>query len=400
VGAKAGYPPDKKYLTFMNINTILQSIVTLSPGITMIAITGGPCGGKTTGLARIAEVLTDKGYKVLVVPEAATKLMTGGVQPWEVSSTEFQKQILLDILLQEQRFMEAAEIYHCLGRKVVILCDRGTMDGQAYVSEEEFTNMVKDLGLSLHGICNRRYHAVMHLRTAALGAEAFYTLENNATRKETIEEARAIDQRTLEAWLRHHHPRVIDNGTGFEEKIDRLVAEVLAVLGDPIPIERERRFLIEPISEEMIPEKVSSSDIIQDYLFSDESKACRIRKRQIGSGASYFYTEKGPLPPGTATHPGERLETERMISRQDYAEHLDFKDPSFEMVMKRRLCFFYENQFIEIDLVRAPEKHRRLALMEIEQTDLQKELILPPFIKVLREVTEEREWSNRELARR
>ena len=41
-------------------------------------MTGGPCAGKTTGLAEINSDLTQLGYKVLAVPEAATLFGNGG----------------------------------------------------------------------------------------------------------------------------------------------------------------------------------------------------------------------------------------------------------------------------------------------------------------------------------
>ncbi len=46
--------------------------------ITRICLTGGPCAGKTTALATMAEQLTVSGFKVLLVPEAATMMMAGG----------------------------------------------------------------------------------------------------------------------------------------------------------------------------------------------------------------------------------------------------------------------------------------------------------------------------------
>ena len=46
--------------------------------VTRILLTGGPCAGKTTALASISQDLTQLGYKVLVVPEAATLIGTGG----------------------------------------------------------------------------------------------------------------------------------------------------------------------------------------------------------------------------------------------------------------------------------------------------------------------------------
>ena len=46
--------------------------------ITRICVTGGPCAGKTTALATLQLHLKQIGYRVLVVPEAATILMIGG----------------------------------------------------------------------------------------------------------------------------------------------------------------------------------------------------------------------------------------------------------------------------------------------------------------------------------
>jgi len=46
--------------------------------VTRVLLTGGPCAGKTTALAAISQDLTQLGYKVLVVPEAATLIMQGG----------------------------------------------------------------------------------------------------------------------------------------------------------------------------------------------------------------------------------------------------------------------------------------------------------------------------------
>lgn len=54
--------------------------------VTRILLTGGPCAGKTTALAQISQDLTQLGYKVLVVPEAATLIMKGGAM---IISTAF-----------------------------------------------------------------------------------------------------------------------------------------------------------------------------------------------------------------------------------------------------------------------------------------------------------------------
>jgi CYTH domain-containing protein/thymidylate kinase len=378
-----------------NITTALQSIADIGENIHIIAITGGPCAGKTTGLVLLEQMLKDRGYKVIVSPESATKLIMAGFCPWEVDRTLFQKQLILDTVMQEERFITAARAYRDMGHKVVILCDRGVIDGQAYTSgSEEFEGMVKDLGLSINSICNNRYHAVIHLRTAALGAEEFYTLSNNGARTETPEEARMFDQKILEAWQRHHHPRVVDNSTDFDGKIDRLFAEVCTVLGDPEPIEVEQKFLIEPYNLESIPVHVMVSKIVQDYLISPfEGEERRVRSRSDDGGTSYFYTVKRKIRPGV------RTEIERVIDKEEYERLLGLKDQNFQTIKKHRACFFFQGQFIEIDTFDSPESHLNLCLMEIEQSMVQRELVLPPFLKVVKEVTDDEEYSNRFIAR-
>ena len=56
--------------------------------VTRILLTGGPCAGKTTALASISQDLTQLGYKVLVVPEAATIFMKGGAMIVSSNFTE------------------------------------------------------------------------------------------------------------------------------------------------------------------------------------------------------------------------------------------------------------------------------------------------------------------------
>jgi hypothetical protein len=74
-------------------------------------------------------------------------------------------------------------------------------------------------GSSTTKLRDRRYEAVIHLVTAANGAEKFYSLtqaEDPTTgaataRHESIEEAIQIDEKTRRAWEGHRHLYVVDN---------------------------------------------------------------------------------------------------------------------------------------------------------------------------------------------
>lgn len=58
-----------------------------------LVLTGGPCGGKTTGQARLSTFFENLGWKVYRVPETATVLLGGGVNFAELpdyAQIEFQ----------------------------------------------------------------------------------------------------------------------------------------------------------------------------------------------------------------------------------------------------------------------------------------------------------------------
>ena len=68
------------------------------------------------------------------------------------------------------------------GRHAVLLMDRGAMDVLAYVGKDQFDDVLEEFNWTVPQLRDQRYEAVVHLVTAAIGAERFYTLENNKAR--------------------------------------------------------------------------------------------------------------------------------------------------------------------------------------------------------------------------
>ena len=258
---------------------------TPTPTIHKIVITGGPSAGKTTGLSWIQSEFTKLGYTVLFVPETATELISGGVAPWTCGSNlEYQKCQMRLQLEKEKIFEQAAR--GMKAEKILIVCDRGAMDNRAYMDDLEFQQVLSEIG-EKEVILRDSYDAVFHLVTAAKGAERFYTTENNKARTETPEQARALDDKLIAAWTGHPHLRVIDNSTDFREKLEKLLAEIRAFLGEPKPYEIERKFLIaypDLKKLESLP-NCRKVEIIQTYLKSEEGEELRIRQR--GENGSY-----------------------------------------------------------------------------------------------------------------
>ena len=185
-------------------------------------ITGGPCAGKTEAVKIVKKDLTDKGLKVIVVPETATELISSDITPWELGRDEFQFLLLERSINKENTVQKVAEY---LNQDVAIIYDRGLLDGKAYMQNEVFMHELRKYNEDERTVLDR-YNAVFHLVTTARGAEDFYTLVNNEARTETIEEARRIDDNLIETWNNHENFKIIDNSTNFEKKMERLLKEI------------------------------------------------------------------------------------------------------------------------------------------------------------------------------
>lgn len=128
-------------------------------------ITGGPCSGKTTGLATIQQRLTNMGYQVLVCPETATMTLQAGISPMEIGNIVFQGVIIEVQMQHEQTFVNVAKLMAENG-PVVILHDRGLMDGKAYVDNHVWEAIVEQKYNESR--LRDQYDAVVHLVTAAV----------------------------------------------------------------------------------------------------------------------------------------------------------------------------------------------------------------------------------------
>ena len=54
---------------------------------------------------------------------------------------------------------------------VIVLVDRGLLDGSAYVSVQQWLAVLDDLGLQGETLRDNRYDQIIHMVTAADGAE-------------------------------------------------------------------------------------------------------------------------------------------------------------------------------------------------------------------------------------
>ena len=362
--------------------------------IRKIVLTGGPCAGKTTALVRVIEHFNSRGFKVFCIPEVPTIYSLAGwnyLTPNRQLYFEGERAILETQLALEDHFMRLASV---CAKPVLIVCDRGAMDISAYIAPEEWESICGEAGTNSN-VLRERYDAVLHLVSAADGAEQYYTTATNSTRYEKADEeglriARELDKKVIKAWTGHPHLRVINNHDDFERKMQRVLREISNVLGLPQPVTEERKYLVEVTGE--LPETIDS-DILQTYLVSEPGTEVRLRRRSWPSGkvVNVHNTKK-------RTAPGEQIETERQVENALYESLLQQADPYRQSISKLRQSFIWKGQYFELDTYRGPLDG--LVILETKGIADAEDVNFPPFIRVIKEITGNKEYYNYNLALR
>ena len=359
--------------------------------IDKIVITGGPSGGKSTVLSILRQHLEDLGFVVILVTETATDLIMSGVTPARLGIVPFQEILMREQISREEARFRAAQASP--GDKKVILFDRGLQDNAAYVSKEAFSELCLGLGLSVVQIRDERYDGVIFLQSPPVDKPEVYTTANNAARSESIEQAIAINGRTLDAWVGCPHLTVIDNSTDMEGKTRRVIEAVSRILGIPEPIEIEKKYLLHHFDASELPPHTQVIEIVQDYLTNPEpGTAERVRSRGQYGSHTYYHTLKRNLRSGV------RSEIEHQVTREEYERLLERRDPSYSPIVKTRSCFVWNSQYFELDYFLGALE---LVLLEVELTREHDTVTLPPFITAwgCKDVTDDPSYSNQELAR-
>jgi CYTH domain-containing protein len=359
-----------------------------------VVYTGGPCGGKTTALAQTEEHFSQLGYRVVMVPEAATLLINAGFPPRLFPGDEifhFQRAFVNFTLFLEKT--TETLVNHLPGDEpVLVIHDRGVLDSKAYCPPQVWERIVESTGMAETDLREKNYDAVIHLVTAATGAEGAYSNANNQARSEDVATARAVDLRTQAAWTGHPHLAIIDNSTDFEGKIHRTIAAVCHAIGTPEPLEIEKKYVLSqsPVFPDDL--RVVKSAILQTYLTGAEGSE-RVRLRRHEDGVTGFTrTRKRELSPG------KRVEIEAMIKQDDYQAFLQRADAERNPIDKTRSCFIWDHRQYEMDAYHGVLEG--IFTVEVEGVSIEEQIELPPFLRPALDVTGNSAWSNSSMARK
>ena len=155
--------------------------------------------------------------------------------------------------------------------------------------------------------------------------------------------------------------------------------------------EIERKFLIEYPDIDLLEKQADSkSDIAQTYLKTYDGFTSRVRKRTSNGVTKYIFTEKKRISDLKC------IENEREVGDGEYNELLKLADPERTTVEKVRYCIPYGNRVVEVDVY--PFWSDR-AIAEVEMEDEGEAVLLPDYLKVIRDVTAEKAYKNASIAK-
>lgn len=202
------------HLSKSRMNWLIKELTEHRSRSCRVVLTGGPGGGKTTAADLFRREIGDR---VVVVPESATLLFTGGFPRSNHPEAAAAAQ---QAIFHVQRHLEDVQAF--LYPERILLCDRGTVDGAAYAPAGP-NRFFADLGTTFEQEL-ARYDGVLFFESAAVGG---LTIEGgNPIRNESLDQAVSLDARLRELWI--HHPRfvLIRHDTSFFKKIALALAEL------------------------------------------------------------------------------------------------------------------------------------------------------------------------------
>ena len=156
--------------------------------------------------------------------------------------------------------------------------------------------------------------------------------------------------------------------------------------------EIERKYLIEYPDRVALEsaEDVRVKRIEQTYLQATTGETRRVRKMTEKGGTRYIETRKYRVSDLRAT------EEEKELTAAEYDTLLALADPMLRPIFKTRYAIPYKGHVIEVDLY---DFWQDRATAEVELASEEEAVELPPYLHVIREVSDDKRYKNVNLAR-
>lgn len=131
-------------------------------------------------------------------------------------------------------------------------------------------------------------------------------------------------------------------------------------------------------------------NIVQIYLKAPQGESARVRRVECDRRVTYIRTEK------THVTAMKRVEREWEIGGDEYLAAIADADPEYKPITKTRYRIPDGGHMWEVDVF---PFWKRQAFLEVELSAEDEACNIPDFVKVIREVTGDRAYTNHSLAR-
>lgn len=352
--------------------------------VTKVVITGGPSSGKTECIYKVKEHFEKIGYKVIVIPSVGTALIQCGIYPWDaVNEDDFERMNLGAKIKLEEIADEA--VSNINASKILILCERGTVDVKAYTSNRNFQQICKEYNTSEEELKNA-YDAVFHLKTVAKGYRDQYK-QVPVYRKEDPDTAIYLDDKVIEAWSGHNNFRIIDAYPYFEDKMMKLINEISYVLHEEDKAYVEKKYLISmPDVEQLIKNKQCRKVHVKQHYIIDETRQEKekiVLRRENNKNFYYKVVKKN------------KVKYSNSITADKYINKLEDENKKFYHIHKDRYYYIFDSRCIKIDVF---PFWKDKAILEVDVLNDRENIKFPKFVHIIEDVTDNEAYKNYYLA--
>ncbi|KAJ9468797.1 TRPL translocation defect protein 14 [Diplonema papillatum] len=390
----------------------------VSQQVKRIVFTGGPYGGKTEALSRVAERLRSMGLQVFIVPDIANLMTNAGAGLKQF--TDEHRIAWVEHKLRMQMTTESAliRVAEASNRASIVLLDGGCLDSAALCNAEEWKVALGRIPAGERELLDR-YDAVVHLETIALAVD----LENEwpkagdfpefdpslfCTKGKAIE----LDKRLCEVWRAHPRFTTVKNPPGgLEVKIQHAVSEICHFLGVMSPGLFKLQFLIDPsvldqeLRMEWVQGFIDTFDVEITFLAGSNSTSNDFVVRRVGRtfceadsfarctkrvtpatpkinpdpvvlpcalhlGPAELGPPSNPVPLPPHSPPGRHMNnalklvsTESLITRKEYNDLIVSQTMNEGKTLHiTRRCFCYKHQWFKLD----DYKEVHIVILEVE----------------------------------
>ena len=175
------------------------------------------------------------------------------------------------------------------------------------------------------------------------------------------------------------------------------LSTVLNFIGRPSLSDHVRKFLL--VTPQGGHDLRMPSEIHREFFQLDETFLLAQNKelvetnivRKFGRNDAFVYQNEVRF-----IADGERIQKKKQITAREYLEALEQRDPARKQVRKIRQCFIYERQYFMVDTFVTIEG--KPSILRIESNSNSESTAIPPFLRVLREITADGAYESKTMA--